>query len=123
MHVPRPSKETEDLFRSVVPDAPGVQVRPMFANLCAFVNGNMFAGLFGDQLGVRLPDEAVRAELRAIEGTGPYGPPERGMAAYVSLPEAWKDDPDRLREWIGVALEQVARMPPKVKKPRKPAVE
>ena len=118
MHIPRPSQETEELFRTLVPDAPGVQVKPMFANLGAFVNGNMFAGLFGDSIGVRLPDESVRAELLAVEGAGPYGPAERPMGGYVSLPEEWKDDPDRLREWIGVALEQVGRMPPKEKKPR-----
>jgi TfoX/Sxy family transcriptional regulator of competence genes len=118
MHIPRPSQETQELFRTLVPDAPGVQVKPMFANLGAFVNGNMFAGLFGDSIGVRLPDESVRAELLAVEGAGPYGPAERPMGGYVSLPEEWKDDPDRLREWIGVALEQVGRMPPKQKKPR-----
>ena len=121
MYTPRPSQETQELFRTLVPDAPGVQVKPMFANLGAFVNGNMFAGLFGDSIGVRLPDEAVRAELLAVEGAGPYGPAERPMGGYVSLPEDWKDDPDRLREWIGVALEQVGRMPPKEKKPRKAA--
>ncbi|MGN6762183.1 MAG: TfoX/Sxy family protein [Leifsonia sp.] len=121
MHIPRPSQETQELFRTLVPDAPGVQVKPMFANLGAFVNGNMFAGLFGDSIGVRLPDESVRAELLAVEGAGPYGPAERPMGGYVSLPEEWKDDPDRLREWIGVALEQVGRMPPKEKKPRKAA--
>ena len=118
MHIPRPSQETQELFRTLVPDAPGVQVKPMFANLGAFVNGNMFAGLFGDTIGVRLPDESVRAELLAVEGAGPYGPAERPMGGYVSLPEEWKDDPDRLREWVGVALEQVGRMPPKEKKPR-----
>ena len=118
MHIPRPSQETQELFRTLVPDAPGVQVKPMFANLGAFVNGNMFAGLFGDSIGVRLPDESVRAELLAVEGAGPYGPAERPMGGYVSLPEEWKDDPDRLREWVGVALEQVGRMPPKEKKPR-----
>src|SRR6478735_2244147 len=117
MHVPRPSKETEELFRSVVPDAPAVQVRPMFANLGAFVDGNMFAGLFGDSIGVRLPDEEVRAGLLAVDGAGPYGPPERPMGGYVALPDAWRDDPDRLREWIGIALEQVGRMPPKERKP------
>jgi TfoX/Sxy family transcriptional regulator of competence genes len=116
MHVPRPSAETADLFRSVVPEAPDVQLRPMFANLAAFVNGNMFAGLFGDQVGVRLPDADIRAELLAVDGAGPYGPAERPMGGYVALPEAWKSDPDRLREWIGVALEQVRAMPPK--KPR-----
>jgi TfoX/Sxy family transcriptional regulator of competence genes len=113
MHVPRPSEETEELFRSVVPQAPGVRVKPMFANLAAFVNGNMFAGLFGEQIGVRLPDESVRAELLAVDGAGPYGPPERPMGGYVALPEPWKDDPDRLREWIAIALEQVSRLPPK----------
>jgi len=118
MHIPRPSQETQELFRTLVPDAPGVQVKPMFANLGAFVNGNMFAGLFGDSIGVRLPDESVRAQLLAAEGAGPYGPAERPMGGYVSLPEEWKDDPDRLREWVGVALEQVGRMPPKEKKPR-----
>jgi len=123
MEIPRPSQETQDLFRALVPEAPGVQVKPMFANLGAFVNGNMFAGLFGDSIGVRLPDEAVRAELLASEGAGPYGPAERPMGGYVALPEAWKDDPDRIREWIAVALEQVARMPPKQKKPRKPPVK
>ena len=119
MHVPRPSKETEELFRSVVPEGPDVQVKPMFANLAAFVNGNMFAGLFGDQVGVRLPDESVRAELLAVDGTGPYGPSERPMGGYVSLPESWKDDPDRLREWIATARDQVALMPPKPPKPRR----
>jgi TfoX/Sxy family transcriptional regulator of competence genes len=121
MQIPRPSQETMELFRSVVPDAPGVEVKPMFANLGAFVNGNMFAGLFGESVGVRLPDETVRDELLAIDGAGPYGPAERPMGGYVSLPAAWHDEPDRLREWIGVALEQVGRMPPKEKKPRKPA--
>jgi hypothetical protein len=121
MHIPRPSQETQELFRTLVPDAPGVQVMPRFAYLGAFVNGNMSAGLFGDTIGVRLPDESVRAELLAVEGAGPYGPAERPMGGYVSLPEDWKDDPDRLREWIGVALEQVGRMPPKEKKPRKAA--
>jgi TfoX/Sxy family transcriptional regulator of competence genes len=113
MHVPRPSKETEELFRSVVPEAPDVRIRPMFANLAAFVNGNMFAGLFGDQVGVRLPDVAVRDELLAIDGSGPYGPPERPMGGYVAMPEEWKSEPDRLREWVGVALDQVRAMPPK----------
>ncbi len=120
MQIPRPSQETMELFRSVVPEAPGVEVKPMFANLGAFVNGNMFAGLFGESVGVRLPDEAVREQLLAIDGTGPYGPAERPMGGYVALPDAWRDEPDRLSEWIGVALEEVAAMPPKVKKPRSP---
>jgi TfoX/Sxy family transcriptional regulator of competence genes len=119
MHVPRPSQETAELFRSLVPDAPGVTVKPMFANVAAFVNGNMFAGTFGDVLGVRLPDAGAREELLAVEGAGPYGPAERPMGGYVAFPEAWRDEPDRIREWIGRALELVAAMPPKAPRARK----
>jgi TfoX/Sxy family transcriptional regulator of competence genes len=119
MHVSRPSSETAELFRSLVPAAPGVTVRPMFGNVAAFVNGTMFAGTFGDVLGVRLPDEAVRDELLAVDGAGPYGPAERPMGGYVAFPEAWRDDPDRLREWIGRALQLVAALPPKSPKSRK----
>lgn len=113
MHVPRPSQETHELFRSVVPDVPGVVVKPMFANVAAFVNGHMFAGTFGDVLGVRLPDEAARDELLAVDGAGPYGPAERPMGGYVALPEAWRDDPDRLRAWIARAHTLVSALPPK----------
>ena len=118
MQIPRPSEETKELFRSVVPEAPGVEVKPMFANLGAFVNGNMFAGLFGDAIGVKLPD-AAQAELLAVDGTGPFGPSERPMGGYVALPAAWNATPERLGEWIGVALESAASLPPKEKRPRK----
>ena len=36
---------------------PGVEVKPMFGQLGAFVNGNMFAGLFGSSIGVKLDEE------------------------------------------------------------------
>ena len=33
-------------FAAAVPQAPGVVQKPMFGCPCAFVNGNMFTGLF-----------------------------------------------------------------------------
>ena len=89
MQMAKASDEAKALFRSVVPDAPGVEVKPMFGNLGAFVNGNMFAGLFGDQIGVKVLDDDARAELAAIDGVGPFGPDERPMGGYLSLPAAW----------------------------------
>ena len=50
MQVPKASDDAKALFASVVPDDPRVVVKPMFGNLGAFVNGNMFAGLFGDRI-------------------------------------------------------------------------
>ncbi len=80
----------------MVPDDPRVVVKPMFGNLGAFVNGNMFAGLFGDRIGVRVLDDARRAELAATDGAGPFGPEERPMGGYVAAPAAWSGEPERL---------------------------
>ena len=76
MEMPKASDADKERFRSVVPDRPDVVVKPMFGNLGAFVNGNMFAGLFGPVIGVKL-DEADRVELESTERTVPFGPAER----------------------------------------------
>ena len=88
MQVPKPSDAAKALFASVVPDDPRVVVKPMFGNLGAFVNGNMFMGLFGSDIGVKLPP-ADQEELLAKPGAGPFGPAERPMGGYVTLPPAW----------------------------------
>jgi TfoX/Sxy family transcriptional regulator of competence genes len=119
VQIPRPSEDTKTLFRSVVPEAPDVVVKPMFGNLGAFVHGNMFAGLFGDVIGVRVLDDATRAELSAVDGTGPFGPAERPMGGYVGLPAEWSDTPELIAPWVERALATVSVLPPKVAKPRK----
>src|SRR6266566_720751 len=81
MEMPKPSEEDKRFFRSLIPDDPAVEVKPMFGNLGAFVNGNMFAGLFGAAVGVRL-DESGRDDLASVEGSGPFGPAERPMSGY-----------------------------------------
>ena len=116
MEIPKPSEADKTYFRSIVPADPRVEVKPMFGNLGAFVNGNMFMGLFGADIGLKLgPDEADT--LRAIDGTGPFGPAERPMGAYVSLPAAWRGDP-RTSHWVARSLEYVAAMPEKTRKKR-----
>ena len=117
MEILKPSEADKEFFRSVLPEDPAVEVKPMFGNLGAFVHGNMFAGLFGPALGVRL-DDAGRAELEGIDGAGPFGPAERPMGGYTSLPGAWRDSPDLAASWVERALAHVSAMPPKVKKPK-----
>jgi TfoX/Sxy family transcriptional regulator of competence genes len=116
MEIPKPSEADKEFFRSVLPDDPSVEVKPMFGNLGAFVRGNMFAGLFGPAVGVRL-DDAAREELEGIAGSGPFGPAERPMGGYTSLPGAWRATPDVAAQWVERALAHVSTMPPKVKKP------
>lgn len=119
MQIPKPSEDDKEFFRSLIPAEPDVEIKPMFGNLGAFVHGNMFAGLFGSAVGVRL-DDAASQELAAIEGAGPFGPEERPMGGYLSLPPDWRAAPDLASAWVERALAHVRTMPPKVKKPKSP---
>lgn len=113
MEIAKPAEGDKEYFRSLVEHLPGIDIKPMFGNLAAFVNGNMFCGLFGSDVGVRL-DEASRAELLAVPGAGPFGPSGRPMKEYVSLPSQWRDTTDeRVDAWVHRALEHTAAMPPK----------
>jgi TfoX/Sxy family transcriptional regulator of competence genes len=115
--MPTSDEETRAFFERVVPDHPDVKVRPMFGNLAAFVNGNMFMGLFGADVFVRLPDDD--RDALAAEGGSPFSPmPGRPMKEYVVLPASWRDEPDRVREWAGRSLEWAEGLPAKQPKPR-----
>ena len=87
----------------------------MFGNLGAFVNGNMFMGVFGPDVGVKLESADERA-LRELGGQ-PFGPAERPMSGYVSFPPtftaptAWP--------WVDRSLAYVSGLPPKATKQSK----
>ena len=113
MQVPKPSEADKAHFRTLVPVAPDIEVKPMFGNLGAFVGGNMFMGLFGPDVGVRLaPDDLKR--LTSMEGWGPFGPPERPMGGWLTLP--FDVSAHDASVWVGRALEFVRSMPPKTPK-------
>jgi TfoX/Sxy family transcriptional regulator of competence genes len=121
MEMPKATEEDKERFRRVVPDHPGVVVKPMFGNLGAFVNGNMFAGLFGSTIGVKLSPEDKEL-LESSERTVPFGPAERPMGGYTGLPEVWNEEGDgddtRARAWAEKALGYAASLPPKEPKAR-----
>ena len=112
MHIPKPSPADKERFQSLVPADAGVTVKPMFGNLGAFVNDNMFMGLFGAEIGIKL-DEASQRELVAAGG-GPFGPGERPMGGYVSLPKGYGEA--EAKPWIAKSLAYVSSLPPKRKK-------
>ncbi len=116
---PKPDDDSKAYFRSLVPDDPRVEVRPMFGNLAAFVNKNMFLALFGKDVAVRLSD-ADRTELMKEGGTSVFAPmPGREMKEYVVVPEAWKTRPDEAEPWVERSLKWVADMPPKPPKKKR----
>ncbi len=112
MQIPKPSSVDKERFQSLVPADPRVSVKPMFGNLGAFVNDNMFMGLFGADIGVKL-DAPSQRELQAAGG-GHFGPAERPMGGYVSLPNALGDT--EAKQWIAKSFAYVSSLPPKRKK-------
>ncbi len=115
MEIPKPSEDDKQFFRSILPEDPEVEVKPMFGNLGAFVHGNMFVGLFGPAVGVKLND-ADREELLAAGG-GPFGPQGRPMGGYVTLPAALSEA--EAMRWATASLDYVAAQPAKKKKKMK----
>jgi len=130
MEMPKASDADKEHFRAIMPDRAEVVVKPMFGNLGAFVNGNMFAGLFGPTVGVKL-GAADKETLESTERTVPFGPAERPMGGYTGLPEVWNGEGDgegdgddaRARAWVEKAFEYVAALPPKAPKAAKGAAK
>ena len=94
--MPKPSEHAKAAFTKLVPDEPAVNMRPMFGNLAAFVNGNMFTGLFGEDLFVRLPDVQERAgQRRPAVGVENTSADDQPVARFIRRGER---DPGR-RAW------------------------
>lgn len=114
MSMPRPDEEMKEFFAAVMPGDPHIHIRPMFGNLAGFINGNMFAGLYGQRIFIRLPEEE-RSRLIEQEGASLFSPmPGKPMKEYVALPEQWREEPDKITAWMEQSLQWVGAMPEKV---------
>jgi len=118
--MPKPSEQAKEAFARLVPDEPSVTMRPMFGNISAFVNGNMFAGLFGEDLFVRLPEEQA-APIRKQGGRNFEPVAGHAMSGYVVVPTTWSSKPAASKAWIAAALSFTRGLPPKAPKAKKPA--
>jgi TfoX/Sxy family transcriptional regulator of competence genes len=119
MPMPKPDEESKTFFVSVIPVDPRIKIKPMFGNIASFLNGNMFTGLFGSTDFVRLP-ENERLQLLEIEGAGEFSPmPGRTMKEYVAFPEQWRNEPEKIQEWIQRSLQWIETMPEKVSAKKK----
>lgn len=116
--MPKPSDQAKQRFSALVPDEPAITLKPMFGNLAAFVNGNMFSGLFGDGLFVRLPDSEAEP---VIKKGGKWFEPMAGhrMSGYVMVAPDWQKKPETVKPLIARALMLTRAMPAKA--PKKPA--
>jgi len=111
--IPKPSPGSIARFRAALAAQPAAVERVMFGCPCAFVGGNMTAGLYGDDWFVRLPAEE-RASLLAEDGARPFAPmPGRPMREYVVLPPSVVADDAALAHQLSRAVTFALTLPPK----------
>ena len=114
----KPSKQLVETFDSAIGAYALAERRLMFGMPAAFLNGNMFAGLHGERMVLRLPD-GPRAELMASEGGGLFEPmPGRPMREYAVVPPSVLADSAELSDWLGKAFAHAETLPAKAKKAR-----
>jgi len=109
--VDTPNDQTITYYESAIPTDPRTRRGQMFGHPCAFVNGNMFLGTFGQSVIVRVGSNRAAAlakgKLRIFEPT-----PGRAWAEYVQV-----DARALLKVNLGTlaaeALEWTAKLPPK----------
>ena len=111
--IPRPDPGTAARFAALVPAGPGTVVRSLFGQPAAFHRGNLFLGVFGDAIFVRLdPDD--RAAAMGSAGGRPFEPmPGRPMREYVVLPERALAHPSEAADWVARALRYAQTLPEK----------
>ena len=108
-----------ELFKALQPEVGGTP-RLMFGYPCAFEDGQMFAGLFGDGLFLRL-GEAERQALLALPGAAPFAPMGRPSKHYAVLPPAMLEDEEAVKGWMSRALAFAKTLPPKARKAKRKA--
>lgn len=116
MKYEQPTPELIALFHAVLPDDTRIERKKMFGYDAAFMNGNLFAGVFETSLMVRLGD-AERAKLLALPGAVTLEPvPGKVMKEYVKLPASLHADRRALVSWFLRAFEYASKLPVKHRK-------
>ena len=98
--------------RALVEDRDDINEKPMFGGLCVLAHGNMFAGIQGEVLMVRVGKEAhdealAKPHARVMDFSG------RPMRGYVYVDPPGYASEAQLREWIELSLVFVDTLPAK----------
>jgi len=94
--------------------------RTMFGYPCYFLNGNMFTGLFGDQVFFRLPvadQEKLKKKYPLLSVFEPIK--GRAMKEYLSVSEGLKTEKSDLKKLLSLSYEYASSLPKKKKKEKK----
>jgi len=89
----------------------------MFGYPVYFLNGNMFVGVHGDKLFLRLSDVDMAEIMKGFKDVFAFEPiPGRAMKGYVVLPKSVYSDDELFGEWLDKSIRFVSSLPQKKKK-------
>ena len=112
----KPPEELVQFLAEVMKDL-GCDYRKMFGYPAYFVNGNMFTGLHGDKLFLRLSDLNIEELTKSNKDVKPFeSMPGRAMRGYVVLPKSLYSNKILFKELIDKSITYVSSLPPKQKK-------
>ena len=88
--------------------------KKMFGYPAYFFNGNMFVGVHGDKLFLRLSDADMAEVMKDCKDVSPFEPMSgRAMKGYVVLPKAIYSDNILFAEYLDKSIKYVSSLPPK----------
>lgn len=97
-----------------------VEKRKMFGCPAYFVNNNMFCGVHGEGIMLRLSIEDRTEIQMEFPDAVPFEPtPGRVMREYVLVPKSIYRKPGLFEHWLKRGYEFVSSLPPKEKKKKK----
>lgn len=111
--IPKADSTISKIFEDLTPTERRVTSKKMFGQPAAFANGNLFMGVYGESLFVRL-SEPDRTEAKTKGGFVPFEPlPGRAMREYWVLPGSVVKDRAVARRWVARSLVYALTLPPK----------
>ncbi len=91
---------------------PNARGKSMFGGRGYFQEGNMFAGVMGDRLMVKLGEDAVAVVETEVD-VELFSPGGKTMSGWVTVDQELVPDDDDLLAWLERGLAVVAKLPPK----------
>jgi TfoX/Sxy family transcriptional regulator of competence genes len=90
------------------------EYKKMFGYPAYFFNGNMFVGVHGDKLYLRLSDVDRAEIMKYCKGVTAFEPmPGRAMKGYVILPKPIYSDDKLFEEYLTKSINYISKLPPK----------
>jgi TfoX/Sxy family transcriptional regulator of competence genes len=99
-------------LRDILGDEAGLAEKKMFGGLAILLDGNMAAGVYGDDLLVRT-DPGQQVTLLAEPGTRPFDMTGRPMKGWIVVDASMCTEDDDLRRWASRGIAHARSLPPK----------